>query len=60
MREHHRPVPEDAGPLVAGMPAPGSPIRGLTRGRKRDCRKSLQASSVSPDAHAAGENRSEL
>lgn len=44
VREHHRPVPEDAGPPGGGvcpllvLPA-GDP---LTRGRKRDCRKSLR------------------
>lgn len=62
VREHHRPVPEDAGPPGGGvcpllvLPA-GDP---LTRARKRDCRKSLRLQVVSPDAHAAGENRSEL
>lgn len=43
------------------MPAPGSPSRGPPdpRPKKRLSKKS-QAASVSPDAHAAGENRSEL
>ena len=52
VREHHRPVPEDAGPPGGGvcpllvLPA-GDP---LTRARKRDCRKSLRLQ-VFPPTH---------